>query len=392
MTRKGSDTMKEMPPKRMHCKWVFVFCRIGCTLIAAAGLLLLSCSGTSLNAQANGSQSRRQAPADLSAAEAVAVKVYQDVLPSVVTIYTEKMVVSKDEQAAQRGLGSGVVISADGHILTAAHVVDRAERIGVKTTDGRTRPAVMLFSEASADIALLQLAKPAPDMPHARIGNSDRLAVGQRVFAVGSPYGLENSFSVGHISGFREFNRLYDGTIKAEFIQTDAAINMGNSGGPLFNSRGEVVGIASAIITQSGGFQGLGLVVTINTAKQLLALEDRVWLGIEGVFLDRTTLLRLMNQDLPGGLLVERVTRGGPAARAGLQGGEFPGRFMGRDFLFGGDLILDFNTEEVCTEACLLEARRNFQGKDKIPIKYLRSGKIHTTVIDITDSRRNYLK
>ncbi len=143
----------------------------------------------------------------------------------------------------------------------------------------------LLFSEPRADIALIKLIDP-PDITHAKLGDSDNLAVGQRVYAIGSPYGLEFSFSAGHISGFRDFDRLYDGTILTEFVQTDAAINSGNSGGPLFNTKGDVVGIASRIITASGGSQGLGFVVSINTAKQLLALEERVWIGFEGIFLD----------------------------------------------------------------------------------------------------------
>ncbi len=124
-------------------------------------------------------------------------------------------------------------------------------------------------------------AEPSGARPHLSIESDgvvlfdNRLAVGQIAFAIGSPYGLEHSFSVGHISGFREFDRLYDGTILAEFIQTDAAINVGNSGGPVFNSRGEVIAIASRIISVSGGSQGLGFAVAINTAKKLLALGEK---------------------------------------------------------------------------------------------------------------------
>src|SRR3989304_308918 len=105
--------------------------------------------------------------------------------------------------------------------------------------------AEFLFSEAGADIALIKLQEPVQGLVHAELGDSDKLAVGQAAYAIGSPYGLESSFSVGHISGFRDFGRFYDGTIPAKFIQTDAAINSGNSGGPLLNSNGQVIGIAS---------------------------------------------------------------------------------------------------------------------------------------------------
>lgn len=181
------------------------------------------------------------------------------VVPTVVTIFTSQETALGASDEASQGLGSGVLISPDCHVLTAAHVVDGSDNIIVKTHEGSMHPAKLLFSEPSADIALIQFIEPVPELPHAALGNSDDLAVGQDVYVIGAPYGLENSYTLGNISGFREFGRLYDGTIVAEFIQTDAAINSGNSGGPMFNSRGEVVGISSRILSESGGFQGLGL-------------------------------------------------------------------------------------------------------------------------------------
>ncbi len=362
-------------------------------MVAIIGaLMLVSCSAPVIGAEAHGGAKGRRAPDYLSGDEARSAFLYRDVLPTVVTIFTEKKVIQKENQVQQQSLGSGVIVSAENHVLTAAHVVQGADVILVKTSDGKKRPAKLLFSEVSADIALLQFITIEPERPHAKIGDSDRLAVGQMAFAIGSPYGLENSFSVGYISGFHEFNRLYDGTIKAEFIQTDAAINIGNSGGPIFNSQAEVIGIASSIITQSGGFQGLGLVVAINTAKQLMALEDRVWLGIEGVFLNRQVIATIMNHDLEGGLLIERVAKGSPADKAGLRGGAFAGRLMGREFLLGGDLIIQFNTHEICHLECLIEAKKHLSGLDKIPVTYMREGIEITTVIDVSQSRRNFLK
>jgi len=362
-------------------------------MVAIIGaLMLVSCSAPVIGAEAHGGAKGRRAPDYLSGDEARSASLYRDVLPTVVTIFTEKKVIQKENQVQQQSLGSGVIVSAENHVLTAAHVVQGADVILVKTSDGKKRPAKLLFSEVSADIALLQFITIEPERPHAKIGDSDRLAVGQMAFAIGSPYGLENSFSVGYISGFHEFNRLYDGTIKAEFIQTDAAINIGNSGGPIFNSQAEVIGIASSIITQSGGRQGLGLVGAINTAKQLMALEDRVWLGIEGVFLNRQIIATIMNHDLEGGLLIERVAKGSPADKAGLRGGAFAGRLMGREFFLGGDLIIQFNTHEICHLECLIEAKKHLSGLDKIPVTYMREGIEITTVIDVSQSRRNFLK
>ncbi|MFZ0449712.1 MAG: trypsin-like peptidase domain-containing protein [Desulfatiglandaceae bacterium] len=331
-------------------------------------------------------------PDYLSGAELQSAKVYQAVVPAVVTIFTSREVIQEEGAAKKGGIGSGVLISKECHVLTAAHVVKGADEIVVKTQDGKMRPAELLFSETGADIALLKLITPAPELKHAELGDSDRLVVGQSVYAIGSPYGLEDSFSVGHISGFRSFERYYDGAIQAKFIQTDAAINMGNSGGPLLNSKAQVIGIASRILSVSGGFQGIGFVVPINTAKKLLSLKDRVWLGIEGIYLNREGISTLMNRDLKGGLLIERVTKGSPADKAGLRGGSVPSRMLGRDFLLGGDLIVEFGTQEACNSDCLAEANKHFGSTDKIPVKFLRGGKMLETTIDLSGTRRNFLE
>lgn len=362
------------------------------TALLAATALVLSASAAVCATGKHTAPRVRTVPRYLSSAELRAVKLYRRVLPTVVTIVTSRSVLGRKGRQEEHAIGSGVLISPECHILTAAHVIDKADKIMVKAGGGKLRAAELLFSEPSADIALIKLVVPDRTLPHARLGDSDVLAVGQIVYAVGSPYGLEHSFSVGHISGFREFNRLYDGTILAEFIQTDAAINIGNSGGPLFNSQAEVVGIASRIISVSGGSQGLGFAVTINTAKQLLALEDRVWIGIEGIFLNSEQIARLFNHKLDGGLLIERVAKGSPADKAGLQGGSLPARILGRDFLLGGDLILQMGNQEACHVECLVQARKHLAGMDRIPVRFLRGGKIMQTVIDVTNSRRNFLK
>jgi serine protease Do len=333
----------------------------------------------------------RIAPGYLTPEEIQATKVYQKILPSVVTIFTSQKVFQQGQQGQQESLGSGVLISSKCHVLTAAHVVSGAEEILVKTQDGKVHPAEFLFSEASADIALIKFIQPVQGIVHAELGDSDQLLVGQVAYAIGSPYGLENSFSVGHISGFRDFGRFYDGTIPAEFIQTDAAINVGNSGGPLLNSAGQVIGIASRILSVSGGFQGIGFVVPINTAKALLSFKNRVWLGIEGIYLNQEGVAKLLNRDLKGGLLIERVAKGSPAAKAGLQGGSLAASMLGRDFLLGGDLVISFGKEEACSSECLVDANKQFAESDQLPVKFLRGGVIMETTIDLSESRKNFL-
>ena len=340
--------------------------------------------------QEHASPKLRRVPDYLEGRERRAVEIYQRVVPTVVTIFTSQQALLGTSDEPRQGIGSGVLISPDCHILTAAHVVDGSDAIVVKTNRGSMHPARLLFSEPSADIALIQFIEPLPELPHAALGNSDDLAVGQDVYVLGTPYGLENSYTLGNISGFREF-RLYDGTIVAEFIQTDAAINSGNSGGPMFNSRGEVVGISSRILSESGGFQGLGFVVTINTAKQLLALEERAWTGLDTIFLDRAKLAAILNLDYEGGLLVQNVARGSPAEHAGLRGGTIPARIGERELLLGGDLILEIGSQEACHSECLVRAHTHIHDQSRIPVKFLRGGVVTDVVIDVSATRRSFL-
>lgn len=333
----------------------------------------------------------RTIPAYLNKEESSVSNLYKKVVPSVVTIFTKSNNFTKEGTVENQGQGSGVLISHDCYILTAAHVVDGASEIVIKTQDGKMRQANILFSEKTADIALLQLQELDSKLPHAKLGDSDALIIGQNVYVIGSPYGLENSFSSGIISAFRNFNMIYDGTVNLEFIQTDAAINSGNSGGPIFNSRGEVIGIASSILTVSGGFQGIGMVVAINTAKDLLAFEDRPWIGLESVFLTEEEYGRLFNLNIKGGLLVQNVAVNSPAAKAGLRGGSISATVAGREILFGGDIILEVGTQPACHVDCLEEAKTKLKAQNAINIRYLRDGKEYTVTLDVTDTRRNFL-
>ncbi len=335
---------------------------------------------------------KRVIPANITTSEKSVATVYEKALPAVVTIFTSSTSPSERGLRQGGGLGSGVLVSHDCHILTAAHVVSGNSDIMVKTQDGKMRKATVLFSEANADIALLKLDIPDSTLVHATLGDSDKLVVGQNIYAIGSPYGMENSFSSGIISAFRGFNKIYDGTVKVEFIQTDAAINSGNSGGPLFNSNGEVIGIASSILTVSGGFQGIGMAVTINTAKDLLSFEDRPWIGVDGLLLVREELEHLFNQSLEGGVLIQSVAKGSPAYKAGLRAGDIKAVVNGRELFLGGDLIVSIENHNTCHVDCMEATRILLQDKNSLEIKYMRDGQLHTTTLDVSESRKNFLK
>ena len=353
-------------------------------------LSLLSFAFATAQNPTHSSPKKRTFPDYLNGKERQTAELYEKVIPTVVTIYTSSQNITEQGPVQNQGLGSGVLISHDCHILTAAHVVDGASKIKVKTYDGKLRDATVLFSEKTADLALLRLDIPDSTLAHAVLGNSDVMAVGQQVFAIGSPYGLVNSFSAGIVSAFRGFNQLYNGSVGLEFIQTDAAINSGNSGGPLFNSQGEVIGIASSILSVSGGFQGIGMAVTINTAKDLLAFEDRPWIGIDGVLLRREDFVKVFNLDIPGGLLVQKVAQGSPAKKAGIRGGTIPAKVNGKEILFGGDIVLEIGKQVACHIGCLENATRELKGEDIINIRYLREGKEQFASLNVSEVRKNF--
>ncbi len=352
--------------------------------------IILFCYGVTAQNPTHSSPKKRTFPEYLNGKERQTAELYQKVIPTVVTIYTSTQNITQKGPIQNQGLGSGVLISHNCHILTAAHVVDGASKIKVKTHDGELRDATVLFSEKTADLALLKLDVPDHSLAHAMLGDSDVMAIGQQVFAIGSPYGLENSFSAGIVSAFRGFNQLYNGSVSLEFIQTDAAINSGNSGGPLFNSQGEVIGIASSILSVSGGFQGIGMAVTINTAKDLLAFEDRPWIGIDGVLLQREDFVKVFNLDIPGGLLVQKVAKGSPANKAGIRGGTIPAKVNGRDILFGGDIVLEIGKQVACHVGCLENATKQLKSEDVLNIRYLRGGKEQFATLDVSEVRKNF--
>src|SRR5262245_37863116 len=235
--------------------------------------------------------------------------------PSVVVVRTVERRVAPQAQGlvSLPGLGSGVVISTDGKILTAAHVVQAADQIEVEFEDGKKVRAQVAASYPRADIAILQLDYPAPGLVPAKLGDSDSVQVGDDVFVIGAPYGLSHSLTVGHISGKHTSKESIGGISKVELFQTDAAINQGNSGGPMFNMAGEVVGIVSQILTNSGGFQGVGFAVTSNVARRLLLNKNSFWTGIDGYLLTNE-LARIFNVPQSAGVLVMRAADNSPAS------------------------------------------------------------------------------
>lgn len=267
--------------------------------------------------------------------------VFERVHRAVVLVRTTEREVA--EQGNQRpvtvsGVGSGVVISADGRVLTAAHLVHAAEGIQVEFAAGERVRARVVASEPDADVSLLQLERVPAGAVVARLGDSDRARIGDPVFTIGAPHGIAHTLTAGHISGRHKPGQVWDRFTLGEFLQTDAAINRGNSGGPLFNMAGEVLGIVSHIVSRAGGSEGLGFVVSANTARTLLMERRSPWWGFEGVLL--TGDLRRVFNISEAGVLVQRVVGDSPAAKLGLRGGVVAATIGGRTLTVGGDVIL----------------------------------------------------
>lgn len=269
--------------------------------------------------------------------------VFKKVDGAVIVIQTNhKDVIAGPEKrfTSLQGMGSGVLISADGKVLTAAHLVQTADEVAALFENGDLVKAKVISSDPSADVAILQLEKVPTGNEVAKLGDSDAAEVGDEVFVVGAPLGLGHTLTVGHISARHKPNTMYGGMARAEFFQTDAAINEGNSGGPMFNMKGEVIGIVSHIISKSGGFEGLGFVVTSEMAKRVLMEKNPYWSGVEGYLL-AGDLAKVFNLPQPAGMLIQRISSKSPAAQIGLRAGSITAVIDGQPMIVGGDIVLE---------------------------------------------------
>jgi len=240
---------------------------------------------------------------------------------------------------AGQGSGSGFVISKKGEILTNAHVVGSSSKVQVTFADGQQRIGLVRASDRSLDVALIKISDPVKVQP-IKIGSSSKLQVGQVALAIGNPFGLEQTLTVGIISALKRSIQGLDGYTVPNAIQTDAAINPGNSGGPLLDSQGRVVGINTQILTGGGkGSVGIGFAVPINAIKASLAglrsgqVRRPAWLGITGLTVDNRVRQKLKLPKSLSGVLVQAVAPGSPAAKAKIKSGEIITSFDGHKII-----------------------------------------------------------
>lgn len=305
---------------------------------------------------------------------------YEDLSPAVVTVHTKELKVTNGVSSAKEGLGSGVMIS-DELIITATHVINTANLIMVKFKDGKQIQADVITAITSADVALLKLRTPKKNVVVATVGSSDSVKIGEPVFVIGAPFGIEHTLSVGHLSG-RHYRGLMAAGQPVEFLQTDTAINKGNSGGPMFNLKGEVIGIVSFILSKDGGFNGIGFATAIDGVRESILEGPAFWTGFEGVMLSRE-MANALNVPQGTGMLVQHVVKDSVAAKAGLKGGRTLAKIEGNPIWLGGDIVMEI-------QGTICNGPHNFKAiKDQIAslsageefmIKVLRNGKIMSLV------------
>ena len=305
------------------------------------------------------------------------IAVYKRVLPSVVNITSTTLVFNFFYGTVpQQGQGSGFVLDKAGHILTNFHVVQGANRgIEVQLSNKRRYAARVVGVDKSHDLALLQI--DAPDLQPVTLADSSGLQVGQKVYAIGNPFGLSGTMTRGIISSIRSI-RNEDGAPIEDAIQTDAAINPGNSGGPLLNSHGEVIGI-NTMIASNGADQssGIGFAIPINTAKAVLADLTRYGqvrrpeLGIS-TYAIGPDLAAQMGLAADYGLLIQRVKPGSAADRAGLRGGDQQAYVGNTPIMLGGDLIVAIDGQQVTDQQDISAIMDRHQAGDTLSVTILR--------------------
>ena len=290
-------------------------------------------------------------------------KLFSQVDPTVVVLHTYHS--TPDPQKNERtvtspGLGSGVVVSSDGKVLTAAYVVHTADSVHVEFKDGTKVLGHVISSEPAADLPMLQLASIPERMALAPLGDSDKVGIGNEVIVIGSPYGFNHTLTVGHISARHLATEMGDDFLLGEFFQTDAAINRGNSGGPVFNTSGKLIGIVSHIQSKSGGYEGLGFAVTSNTARRLMLERKGFWSGINGISVT-PTLAKAINFPLKHGVLVQKVAEESAARQAGIQGGSIPAQVRDKKLLLGGDIIVSVLGIPIKSEKSIRQIREKIE-------------------------------
>ena len=292
-----------------------------------------------------------------------------------------------------QGSGSGAILDSNGHILTNHHVVANAQKLEVALADGSRWPAKLIGSDPDNDLAVIKIDAPREKLKVIPMGDSKNLRVGQKVLAIGNPFGFERTLTTGVISSVGRTIRSEVGTLIEDVIQTDAAINPGNSGGPLLNSEGEIIGINSAIISPSGGNVGIGFAIPVNTAKRIVpeliskGYVTYPWIGatIQTLIPEVAKYLKLK---IERGALIAEVVKGGPADKAGLKGGSQRVQVGNMIVVVGGDIVVKADDQEIKTNEELIRYVREKKIGNTVTFKVYRKDKFENVKVTLGERPR----
>ena len=324
------------------------------------------------------------------------VAIYQKVSPSVVNVISS--VITRDfflNPIPREGSGSGSVIDSKGYILTNNHVIKDAQKLEVTLADGSKWPAKLIGADPDNDLAVIKIDAPASKLKPLPWSDSHKLQVGQKVLAIGNPFGLGLTLTTGIISSLGRTIRSEVGTQIEDVIQTDASINPGNSGGPLLSSDGEMIGINTAILSPTGGSVGIGFAIPVNTAKRIVpqliskgyVSYPYVGTTVQPLF---PQIVKMLKLDVEKGAMVVEVTPGGPADKAGLKGGNRQVQAGNIQITVGGDVITHVDQKEVKDAEELIKTIREKNIGDTVVLKILRDGKTRDLRLTLQERPKNF--
>lgn len=322
------------------------------------------------------------------------IAVYESAAPGVVNITS--IVVERDfflGLVPREGAGSGAIIDRQGHILTNNHVIKDARRIEVTLSDGTKWRGDLVGTDPDNDLAIIRINAPKDHLHVLPLGASADLKVGQKVMAIGNPFGLQQTLTTGVISSLGRTIRAEDNAMVEDLIQTDASINPGNSGGPLLDTDGKVIGINTAIFSPSGGSVGIGFAVPVDTAKQIIpdlitkGYVAHPWLGVT-LFPLVPGLVEALGLPVEEGVLIVEIVSGGPADRAGLRGGNQVVQIGNAVLTIGGDVIVALDDEKIQSLEQLLRTVRKRRVGDRVMLRILRKDRFQDIPVVLQERPR----
>jgi serine protease Do len=311
---------------------------------------------------------------------------YKKVNPSVVELHVKSLSDPKVGQVAYKAqtsssLGSVALNSSELRIQTAAHVVDKATAIEIEFADGTKTTGHVVWVEPLLDLAMIQAGEVPSSAKPLKLAKANDYQIGEQIIVIGAPFGVSHSLSVGYLSGIRDGNAIPGRTLVPRLLQTDASINQGNSGGPMFNLNGEIVGIVSHILSKSGGSNGLGFVISVDTVRHIIDSDPGTFSGFIPLLLNKQQSYAI-NNTAGHGMLIQHVIPGTLADKLGFKGGNLSVVIGRNPILLGGDILLEISGYAITDLASAVKIKKrmtDIKKGDKVTFKYLRNGQVKET-------------